>query len=548
MRALADAYWVNNANGPAVLGNINTILADIEQYGSRRGWDTGPNGRKRGQQDAQEYLTWLLQILQNHTTRLGRQNEIDGLNSLFTIQMANQATCVACAASRQMQPTSQQILMVGFEKDSSLDDFIEDYMVERLQLNCNSSSCGSTQMDKRESITEPPEILFILLKRFGMTMKGAPLKRLEKVKYGDTLDLSAHLDNQANVPLKYELFAVLHHQSKGNGTSIQNGHYITFVSRDSGWDELDDQNVKSSTPLRAMHGNVRGRIRPYLLAFKRIPNINKAASGDGAASARRRSTRSQRSSSAKGHTDKKATGVDKETGEDNAADEQGDVERAKEEDDEVVEIPRPKSRSPRSSNAKGKAVKRRTEGDDGKTEGGKAEEDDDEVVVILRPKSKTSPGKSPKPKTSRTKTKGDEGKEDPVEIEEDDEVVEIPRPKSATPQNGSAKPKATTRKRKAATSRLTRTKGGNKAAPASSGTTKQPGKKAQKKSPGQSAAATKKPSNKRAAEDDADDADGGKKPAKSPKRRKGNPNPAPPAAPRRSARIKGTQQNQDGGQ
>jgi hypothetical protein len=80
-----------------------------------------------------------------------------------------------------------------------------------------------------------PEVLFIGINR-AMERK----KSLTKVKFGDTLDLSAYYHGAEE--LKYQLVACTHHVG-GSGESAS-GHYITFAKNPNGdWYEANDETV-----------------------------------------------------------------------------------------------------------------------------------------------------------------------------------------------------------------------------------------------------------------------------------------------------------------
>ncbi|KAI9670149.1 MAG: hypothetical protein M1817_004486 [Caeruleum heppii] len=117
------------------------------------------------------------------------------------------------------------------------------YVRQTLKEKIDGYRCGacsrSGQVVRKHTVIDAPEYLLVSLKRFNPD--GS--KNTSRVHYGEHFNLSSHLEDGAQAPLKYQLMATINHGDQAR--KIEFGHYITVLKGPSGtWHMINDQSVR----------------------------------------------------------------------------------------------------------------------------------------------------------------------------------------------------------------------------------------------------------------------------------------------------------------
>jgi len=93
-----------------------------------------------------------------------------------------------------------------------------------------------TVSEKQLSFTTLPEVLCIHIKRFKYGNLSGGTKQDEKISFQKNLELPLNTTGQS---ADYELIGIINHQ----GSSVNSGHYVSYVKRDDSWYEFNDSYV-----------------------------------------------------------------------------------------------------------------------------------------------------------------------------------------------------------------------------------------------------------------------------------------------------------------
>ncbi|KAI9819808.1 MAG: hypothetical protein M1832_003883 [Thelocarpon impressellum] len=242
------------------------------EFGATIGW------RKVGQQDAEEYLNWLLETMKSQLPR----TEQDAFKQLFQQKMRSSIECRACSEVSSMT-TPDLLLRVALSKTakgSTLVNHLKDHMREEIDgFEC--SRCSATgQVTRTYAMTQAPDVLVLQLTRYTMAGK----KNSSRVNFAETLDLSPYAaDSAAQGSLLYRLCSVLDHVG---GASLRRGHYVTVVrgpaagadadadedEDEDAWMLLDDERVRAARLKTAVwpEVDVARNVTPYILFYERL--------------------------------------------------------------------------------------------------------------------------------------------------------------------------------------------------------------------------------------------------------------------------------------
>ena len=221
------------------------------------------------QQDAHEFYMALLDELHN-TLSMKHSKQCDcAVHSIFTGQLRSDVICSKCnECSTVIDPIFDLSIDIPYtEHAPSLYECLQQYTsVEELddkhKLLCKHC-CTYELASKQLSIQHAPRVLTIQIKRFyhtqnmntGKTITSKidvyvsfPIHSLQLNSYmHSTMSKSIKSDTSNGTPphttkpqtqYLYDLFAVIVHKG-----SLDNGHYIVYLRRNSDWYRSDDKTI-----------------------------------------------------------------------------------------------------------------------------------------------------------------------------------------------------------------------------------------------------------------------------------------------------------------
>ncbi|XLR21624.1 hypothetical protein S83_049524 [Arachis hypogaea] len=202
--------------------------------------------RRYQQEDAHEFMQCVLDKLEMCFKDLKKNStsfEDDNLvEKVFGGRSLSKLRCCNCGHSSD---TYEPLIDLSLEIDNvdTLSSALESFTkVENIDAKFKCDSCKEeVSMEKQIMLDQTPSIATFHLKRFKTD--GTYVEKIDKhVNFPLELDLQpytiSHQNN--NVPLKYELYAVVVHI----GFSSTSGHYFSFVrSAPDTWHKLDDSKV-----------------------------------------------------------------------------------------------------------------------------------------------------------------------------------------------------------------------------------------------------------------------------------------------------------------
>jgi ubiquitin C-terminal hydrolase len=178
------------------------------------------------QEDAQEYLTFIIDDLD---TLINDSH----LKELMVVQTGTCITCQHCGFFL-VRKTPTNILTLSVHNNNNLIECLDEFVrVEMLQgddrWNCEKCKC-KRDAERRTVITKLPKYLFISLNRYEY-LEGA----VKKSERNIDIPLSWRFKGS-----DYVLNGIICHM--GNS---QNGHYISFVKRETGWHYVNDKQIEA---------------------------------------------------------------------------------------------------------------------------------------------------------------------------------------------------------------------------------------------------------------------------------------------------------------
>ncbi|KAF2432272.1 cysteine proteinase [Tothia fuscella] len=229
------------------------------------------------QQDAEEFLTWILHKL--HEDMISRNSGAD-MQQLFGTHTQAWWTCESCKLINTFHNRDEilgvlHVPIVGDHKGvemlgHGLEQYFQEYLRAHHEVLCPNVSCVTHKDPNikrmvQEAIVKAPEILIIHLKSVGFDDK----KIWSAVDYDQILDLTMFQPSNmwANHRLIYQLAAVIRH----HGTDKHSGHYTGIFNSPEGVEYISDDivepaRIESFFALDSRHNAIRDAT-PYLLTY-----------------------------------------------------------------------------------------------------------------------------------------------------------------------------------------------------------------------------------------------------------------------------------------
>lgn len=246
------------------------------------------------QQDAEEFLGWLLQALDDECSKVMGVNAAVSAQGTDTTDSSDKGDPSdgwlevtkrqKAAVTRSSGPTSSspiskifggllrsEFRVPGLKPSITTEPYqplqldigspnirtITDAMKgltsqEKMHGDFNSTKGKNVEATKQVLIDELPPVLILHLKRFQFDATGGTLKLAKKVGYPLDLEIPAQVLSRqkvaslsGNLP-RYKLFAVVYHH--GKNASV--GHYTVDVRRQDGaqWIRIDDTKIEPIRP------------------------------------------------------------------------------------------------------------------------------------------------------------------------------------------------------------------------------------------------------------------------------------------------------------
>lgn len=202
--------------------------------------------RRYQQEDAHEFMQCALDKLDRCFIDLKNNNKsFEGFNLVektFGGRLISKLRCCNCGhSSNTYEPLIDMSLEI--ENADTLPSALESFTkVECIEANFKCDSCKKeVSLEKQLLLDQTPSVAAFHLKRFKTD--GISVQKIDKhVNFPLELDLQPYsiCDQDNNVPLKYDLYAVVVHI----GYSATSGHYFCYVrSAPDTWHKLDDSKV-----------------------------------------------------------------------------------------------------------------------------------------------------------------------------------------------------------------------------------------------------------------------------------------------------------------
>lgn len=194
------------------------------------------------QHDASELLTSLLDVFSVALASLG----YDFVSDLFGSKVISSRRCAKCdtVTYDEGQPTTH--LFVAIDDKETLEECLHDHfhggdIDEYSCPHCNSK--GGKALER--SWMTPGRILIITLKRFYAKNLRPGRKIKSTISFPtESLDLSNYVPkSEGETNLKYKLVGVINHEGK----TMNSGHYVLLLRRNSSWIKFDDNVVELSS-------------------------------------------------------------------------------------------------------------------------------------------------------------------------------------------------------------------------------------------------------------------------------------------------------------
>lgn len=251
-----------------------------------------PNGHGSTQEDAQEFMAFLLDQLHEQTLHapaaepdeskdewleVGKRNRSAVMQQraeqLKESAMSAVASCVVRSALKRrgasMESASRErLFMLPLEIAHSRIDHVEDaiqaFMCKET-IEGVQSNRGKVVAAKHNELDSVPQVLMLQLKRFTFGQKGAE-KLGKRLEFDMDLELSAqHMSSALQLSLgkeaaRYRLQGVVSHHGKRMG----DGHYTCDGCVQDKWFRFDDRSVKPISPEQVLNQQA------YILVYQRI--------------------------------------------------------------------------------------------------------------------------------------------------------------------------------------------------------------------------------------------------------------------------------------
>lgn len=226
------------------------------------------------QQDASEFLAWLLESISGQLARSGGASLGDEaynmtgaqkrFNALFQFSLTNRLTCTTCSPpvrwrSPRLHGHREYILQLVTPDDSeprtTLESLIDNYFNDTVS-RWRSDECGHLcqNAEQKPRLQSLPSVLFIHAHRTKMSKARTMYKTLSYVRIPERLDMSEYLEPHQfgkGSLAKYRLRAIVSHGHSSVPSrrlpTLNSGHYVSVVRtgiRDNTWYLIDDERVQ----------------------------------------------------------------------------------------------------------------------------------------------------------------------------------------------------------------------------------------------------------------------------------------------------------------
>ncbi|XP_024359797.1 ubiquitin carboxyl-terminal hydrolase 23 isoform X2 [Physcomitrium patens] len=275
------------------------------------------------QEDAHEYMRYLIESLDNSCTSAGRgERGVRGagaqssssssssspqhpslIQQMFGGQLRSQVKCTVCSTCSNTYDPLLDLSLEIVRADSLTKALNRFTAVEALEGD-NQYHCATCKQKvcalKQFTIDKSPIVLTIQFKRFSASGSSSGGKIDKKIDFGRTLAMRPYISNPEDSDANYSLYAVLVHA----GWSTHSGHYYCFVRTSGGlWHNLDDSRVRQVSEKTVLEQ------KAYILFYIRDPPESAALSADPPSSSSP-TTRSWLSDGANGDPDRIVGGVE----------------------------------------------------------------------------------------------------------------------------------------------------------------------------------------------------------------------------------------------
>ena len=316
LATIAPAYW--SADTPDKQDAVRDLFEDLfwarvyDPWAKRAG-ESGANT----EQDVDEFLTFLLEAWANQNTPYAYvlshssqqaliENSLnyEDLEALFSVGFEKSIKCGnhKCRAEHVIGTDRGKVMKLHLrhlppKTSTSVDELVTAYFEEETTEDfiCGHCKKKSNNTKMKTLLRESPEILTILISRFGQVGKMKGLRKIDSnVEVADTLDLTNYLDPDAIAAgdtAIYDLKAIVAH-----GGTTKQGHYMAWTEGPgSSWFRINDETVNATAfPGSQTHKTkyMNKPMTPYMLAY-----VRRHTSVEKPISKKRRSVESTESSS-----------------------------------------------------------------------------------------------------------------------------------------------------------------------------------------------------------------------------------------------------------
>ncbi|CAJ0758492.1 13202_t:CDS:10 [Entrophospora sp. SA101] len=211
------------------------------------------NSMKGRQEDAEEFLCFLLDGLHEEFLTLGPRNKTSytrtvktPVSRIFGGQFRSVLKCPGSNDSITLQPYQSLQLDIQPDDVKTIGDALKNLTAPERVDDFYSTQKGGNAT-KNLSIQTLPPILILHLKRFVYDNVGGTQKLSKFISYPAKLNIQADMfapSRRPSQPAEYKLFVVYHH-----GKSAMGGHYTCDILRQNAeWLHIDDTVI---TPISA---------------------------------------------------------------------------------------------------------------------------------------------------------------------------------------------------------------------------------------------------------------------------------------------------------
>lgn len=224
------------------------------------------------QEDAHEFARLLADAMQRCDATAARSKSAarvpvsddhsrSTIGQIFGLQLRSQVVCHSCKRKNNTYDPALD-LSLELANTTSLERALSKFTAAETLDGENKYKCESERAKvpatKRMSISRPPNVLVLHLKRF-FTLRSGKVDKF--VKFPPSLDLSPYVTEGVKAErCHYSLYAVLVHQGK----SCHSGHYYAYAKSAAGvWHLFDDARVTTVSEREVLSQ------RAYMLFYVR---------------------------------------------------------------------------------------------------------------------------------------------------------------------------------------------------------------------------------------------------------------------------------------